>query len=143
MAERTHFVSDGVRITARVGRVWLFFYQSWSATTTREVRVRGTRWWDPFSWFSGEHWERDGRAPDFAVHFFSRNGDDITRLVRPRCSRRRGVNQCSIVFAQIGWSGGTAPGGAGIDDLRTDARAVSRVRMEYSVDGEAYALTEG
>lgn len=56
MAERTH--SDGdTRFTARTERLWLYFYESWGASLTREVRVADVVWWNPVTWFSGEYWK--------------------------------------------------------------------------------------
>ena len=50
MAERTH--SDGdTRFTARTERLWLYFYESWGASLTREVRVADVVWWNPVTCF--------------------------------------------------------------------------------------------
>ena len=140
MTERIH--SDGdIRITARTEHLWLYFYQSWAGSLTREVRVTGRIWWNPATWFSGEHWEKEGEVDRFTVRFFRDAGIIPPERLNPSGSTDVGFRRISISFAHIGWSGGRTPSGGGIGELGTDARSVVNVVIEYIVNGELHTLS--
>ena len=109
----------------------------------REVKISERIWWNPFSWFTREHWESSGTPPSFTVQFLGGDGQVIDNsILRPARYAPEGYIKITIFYGSIGFtSSSRRPGTATVSELGNDARSVTNVRMEYIIDGEAFTLS--
>jgi hypothetical protein len=156
MASREHWSNDG-KLHVKVATIHTDIagqYVEWGAEAWRDRKHRLTPvWWNPFTWW-GYEWRREGSPPSFTdVAFFRSDGmrfADADLTPPPSSSPSQpGYHKYSVIYYYLGviiqpedpnLRPGTAPG----NDARLgrDARAVARVTVTYTWDGEPHTLSD-
>ena len=134
MPSRVHFIDNqNTRITASVGRIWLFFYQEWSASLRIEEKHQEIVFLNPLSWFTRTTWKPADASLAFSSDFVRGDGQVIDQtLLNPYFTKSKGYLKVWIVYASVG---------ASSDDLGIDARSVANVKMTYIIEGIERSLS--
>lgn len=148
MPSRDHTSDNGkVRVKVSTIKTTLGAYIEWGAEAWREKKYKvDAVWWNPWTWGRYE-WRKQGSPPHLEVEFFRAN-DTAIEYPNPSLTvvDETGYRKKSLIYFFIGAdvSGtGSASPGAGPDGSSTgsDARAVTKVVVTYTWDGDTRTLT--